>query len=82
VPRPPRRTRRHTPRVGGGTQFETSEFEYGRPGPRNNGDIDGPHGMRANGRTTAGHAFRQELLLSFEAANYPRDCRRCQLSSG
>jgi len=25
------------PRVGGGTQFETSEFEYGRPGPETMG---------------------------------------------
>ena len=31
---------------------------------RNNGDIDGPHGMRANGPTTGGHAFRQPSPFS------------------
>lgn len=48
-------------------QFESNEFEYAHsstgvllgPCGSKQWDIDGPHGMRANGRTTGGHAFRQ-----------------------
>ena len=30
-------------------------------------DIDGPHGMRANGRTTVGHAFRRKPRSTFKS---------------
>ena len=61
------------PQVGGGTQFETSEFEYSRPGSETMGTsmdhtgceqmVEQPQDMRSG----------KDCSFFFEAANYPRN---------
>lgn len=69
------------PRVGGGTQFETSEFEYSRPGPETMGTSSDHTGCEQMVEQPRDMRSGKGCSFFSQAANYPRNYRWCQLSS-